>query len=110
MSVSITTNDFVQAKKIKIDKYEWDFISPGAGLTLELSKLSREVASKKNASDEEALSLMEKIYEYYGSVFKDSTKDNSQVNEWLRKTPIDSLALIVQDINRQFNEGVAKSE
>lgn len=110
MSVSISTKDFVKVKKIQIDGQDWDFIAPGAGLSLELSRLAREVTENKDATAQEQTAMIETMFEYYGSIFRDSTKDNSQVKKWLRSTPIESLPLIVAEINRQFEEGVDKSE
>ena len=109
MSISISTKDFVKVKKIKIDKYSWDFISPGAGLSLELSRLAREISGKE-ASQEEQMKMIETMFEYYGSIFRDSTKDNSEVQAWLRSTPIESLPLIVAAINKQVEEGVSESD
>jgi len=100
MSISITTKDFVKAKKVLIDDMEWDFIAPGAGLSLELSRLAREVTDKES-SPEEQNKMIETMFEYYGSIFKDATEDNSQVTEWLRDTPIETIGLVVAEINKQ---------
>lgn len=103
MSVSINTKDFIKSKKILIDGKEWEFISPGAGLSLELSKLAREI-SEKDATSDEQTKMVETMFEYYESIFKDSTKTNSQVKKWLRETPIETIGLIVANIQKQVNE------
>lgn len=100
MSISITTKDFVKSKKVLIDDMEWEFIAPGAGLSLELSKLAREISSKE-ATQEEQNNMIETMFEYYRSIFKDATKDNSQVDKWLRETPIETIGLVVAEINKQ---------
>lgn len=100
MSVTITTKDFVKAKKVQIDGMDWEYTAPGAGLSLELSKLARAVTAE-NSTTEEQTEMLEKMFEYYGSIFKDSTKDNSQVNKWLRETPIETIGLVVAEINKQ---------
>lgn len=110
MSVTISTKNFVKVKSIQIDGMDWEFVSPGAGLSLELSRLAREISENKDATTDEQTKMIETMFEYYGSIFRDKTKDNKQVKAWLRATPIDALPAIVADINRQFEEGVDKSE
>lgn len=100
MSVTITTQDFIKTKRVQIDGMDWEFISPGAGLSLELSRLAREVTENKDASTEEQTKMVETMFEYYASIFKDSTKDNSQVKAWLRKTPIETIGLVVAEIQK----------
>lgn len=109
MSATITTKDFVKTKAIQIDGMDWEFISPGAGLSLELSRLARQI-SEKEASPEEQNKMIETMFEYYGSIFRDKTKNNAEVTKWLRNIPIEALPLIIADINKQFEEGANKSE
>lgn len=101
MSVSINTKDFVKTKKVQIDGMDWEFIAPGAGLSLELSRLAREITENKDATTEEQTKMIETMFEYYGSIFRDSTKGNTQVKKWLRDTPIETIGLVVAEINKQ---------
>lgn len=100
MSIAITTKDFVKSKSILIDGQEWEFISPGAGLSLELSRLAREISGKES-SIEDQTKMIETMMEFYGSIFRDKTKTNSQVTEWLRSTPIDTISFVVAEIQKQ---------
>lgn len=110
MSITISTKNFVKTKLIKIDGMDWEYTAPGAGLSLELSRLAREVTDNKDTTPAEQTKMVETMFEYYGSLFRDKTKDNSQVTKWLRNTPIEALPAIVADINRQVEEGVDTSE
>lgn len=100
MGVTITTKDFVKTKQIQIDGMDWEYIAPGAGLSLELSRLAREITDKE-ASPEEQTKMIEAMFEYYGSIFRDKTKNNAQVTKWLRNTPIETIGLVVAEINKQ---------
>lgn len=101
MSVTITTNDFIKTKKVLIDGMDWEFIAPGAGLSLELSRLAREITENKEATTEEQTKMIETMFEYYGSIFRDKTKDNSEVKKWLRNTPIETIGLVVAEVQKQ---------
>ena len=100
MSITIATKDFIKTKSVQIDGMDWEFISPGAGLSLELSRLAREINGKE-ASVEEQTKMIETMFEYYGSIFRDKTKTNSQVKKWLRDTPIDTISFVVAEIQKQ---------
>lgn len=100
MSISISTKDFVKTKTIQIDGMDWEYIAPGAGLSLELSRLAREITEKEASTDEQT-KMIETMFEYYGSIFRDKTKNNSQVTKWLRETPIETIGLVVAEINKQ---------
>lgn len=80
---------------------DWEFIAPGAGLSLELSKLAREIANKQDATTEEQAKMLDVMFEYYGSIFKDGTKENKQVKEWLHNTPIETITLVIAEIQKQ---------
>ena len=99
MSVSINTKDFVKTKKVQIDGMDWEFVAPGAGLSLELSRLAREI-TEKDATTDEQTKMIETMFEYYGSIFRDKTKNNTQVKKWLRETPIETIGLVVAEIQK----------
>lgn len=100
MSVSITTKDYVKTKQILIDGMEWEFVAPGAGLSLELSRIAREVSENKDATSEEQTKMIETMFEYYGAIFRDKTKGNTQVKKWLRETPIDTIGRVVEAVQK----------
>lgn len=108
MSISITTKDFVKSQPIEITDlegvaHEWEFVSPGAGLSLELSKIARELSQNTEATAEDQSKMLDSMFEYYGSIFRDKTEDNSEVKRWLRETPIETIGLAVSEINKQIN-------
>lgn len=105
MSVTITTNDFIKTKSFTlVDKdgkeLNWEYTAPGAGLSLELSRLAREITENKEASADEQTKMIETMFEYYGSILRDKTKNNSEVNKWLRETPIEAIGLIIAEIQK----------
>jgi hypothetical protein len=94
MSVSINTENLAKPKQVQINGMAWEFVSPGAGIMLELTRLSRKIKST-TATEEEQADMLEKLYEYYNSVFKDSTEDNSEVKAWLNKTSFEVIGLTI---------------
>jgi hypothetical protein len=95
MSVSITTDNLTKPKMVQINGMAWEFTSPGAGIMLELTRLGRKIKSEAATEDEQA-DMLEKLYEYYQSVFKDSTEDNSEVKAWLYRTSYESIGLTIK--------------
>lgn len=113
MAISINTNDFVKGVSVELDDKKWTYVAPGAGIMLDISRASRKSAELEakiasgTATDsdrEEQIKLVELAFDFYASVLKDETKDNSQVKKWLRETPLDVIAAVVQDIQRQISE------
>jgi len=97
-------------KIVKIDGNTWEYIEPGIGATSRLSQhfariklfgKRAELINKKIDDDtatEEELDRLEEyldkvsehengIYEIFSEVYRDGTKDNKSVIEWLKKTP-----------------------
>ena len=116
MSISISTKELVkkgiefEIEDLSGNKHVWEYRTPGAGLMLELSRASRKSAEleaklvKGEASDKdrkEQEQLLELAFDFYGSIFKDQTKDNSEVKQWLRETPMDLISLVVEEVQKQ---------
>lgn len=109
MAISISTKDYVKGQEVEIDGMKWQFTAPGAGATLDLSRISRKSAEiEKRSKDgvlspedqQEQLELIGEVLKFYNTVFKDGTKDNKHVAKWLNETPFDAISAIVQDIQK----------
>lgn len=95
MSVSINTTEATKkTKAVEIDGMAWEFIPAPAGVMLELTRLGRKMKSG-DATEDESADMMEKLFSYYESIFKDSTKDNSEVKQWLSEKTFDQIAYTV---------------
>lgn len=112
----IKTSNYIKTQKILVDGNEWEMHPPGAGdeLALAQGKRRAERLEKKikdgSASDEDydTYDRIEKnMYNIFSKMFKDSTPDNSQVNNWLNTTPMVVIMAILEDIT---NQAQAKKE
>lgn len=110
--VSISTDKYTKEGKVEVDGKIWSVKLPGAGTELKLSQAQRriKVLDKKIESDnatEEDLDRYDQyektIYDVFLNVFKDSTKDNSEVKEWVENTPFAIIMLAFEDIKNAAN-------
>lgn len=97
MSKTINTKDFIKSKKVSIDGMDWEFTAPGAGTSLKLMKLNGIGA---DASQEEISKATQALFEAFTSMFKDRTKNNSQVKKWLNDTPLETISLVVAEVQK----------
>lgn len=104
-----STSNYIKGYKFELDGKTWEYRAPGAGVTLELSKASRKSSeleekvkkgTASKADQEEQTRLVELAFNFYNSILKDGTEDNSEVKAWLNDTPMDVIASIVQDIQK----------
>lgn len=127
--IKISTSKYTKQGKVEIDGNVWDVVLPGAGTELRFSQASRackmygsrielldrkidegtitetdldkyEEYSKKFEENEKI------IYDIFAKTFKDSTKDNSQVNKWINDTPTAIIMLAFEDVKSQADTGV----
>lgn len=110
--VRISTDKYTKEGKVEVDGKIWSVKLPGAGTELKLSQAQRrtKVLDKKIESDnatEEDLDRYDQyektIYDVFLNVFKDSTKDNSEVKEWVENTPFAIIMLAFEDIKNAAN-------
>lgn len=109
MSLTISTKDYIEGKKFEIDGMTWEYVVPGAGITLDLSRaarksteLDKKVADNTATPAEQAehARLIEVVLNFYESMFRDGTKNNTQVKKWIQTTPANVIAAIVADVQR----------
>lgn len=109
----IDTSKFKSKGNVEVDGKIWQIVLPGAGKELQMSKANRRMEYlnkkvEKGEADESDLdkldSLEDLIFDYYISMFKDSTEDNSEVRKWINETPIVVIQQAVEDIKQQANE------
>lgn len=109
----VDTSKYTRSGSVLVDGMSWTVELPGAGRELEYSKMMRRAnfLQKKvdaGTADEKDLDrldgLEEKSIEYFAGIFKDGTKDNSQVKEWIDKTPMGIIIQSLEDIKSQVNE------
>lgn len=109
----IDTSKYVTDGKVEVDGKIWDVVLPGAGTELRMGKMKRrtDLLSKKveggtaTEADLDRLDAMEdEFLDLFKHMFKDSTKDNSEVAEWIEKTPMAIIMQAIEDIKEQANE------
>lgn len=109
----IKTSNYVKSKKILVDGNTWTMTVPGAGDELALSQAQRRMKMlqsklESGTATESDYDLMDKLesrtYDMFVKIFKDETKDNSQVKEWVNATPLEVIGAIFQDIKKQAEE------
>ena len=109
----IDTSKYVTDGKVEVNGKIWEVVLPGAGTELKMTKMRRRSdfltkKVEKGDATEEDLDRLDAIedefFEFFKSVFKDSTKDNSEVAEWIEKTPMAIIMQAIEDIKEQANE------
>lgn len=126
--IKISTSDYNKEGKVEVDGKIWSVKLPGAGSELRLSQTFRSsklygarIANldKKiddgTVTDEELDKYEEYVFKYeesekeildfFVSVFKDDTKDNSEVKLWVEETPTAIIQLAFESIKGQANGG-----
>lgn len=107
--ISISTDKYKKQGKVKIDGHVWEVKLPGAGTELRLSQAQRRIKLlEKKVEDgtatEEDLDKYEKyeelVYGTFKTMFKDSTKDNSEVNKWIEETPLMFIMMAFEEIKK----------
>lgn len=107
---SIDTSKYIKEGKVKVDGNVWEVKLPGAGVELKMSKIQRRYTFLgKRVEDgtitEEQLDYMDTaddfFYNFFSSIFKDGTKDNKAVKDWIANTPLAVIQKAFEDIKRQ---------
>jgi len=106
----IKTADYIKPVSVNMDGKSWTMTAPGAGTELKMGQIQRrlgllEKKVENNTANEEDLDKYDRLesetYGYFKKLFKDSTEDNSEVEEWLQATPIGVVYAIIEDIKDQ---------
>lgn len=109
----IDTAKYTRQGKVLVDGKEWTVVLPGAGKELEFSKMQRRVTllEKKiqnGDATEEDLDRMDafedKMLDFFKSLFRDSTEDNSEVEQWVTDTPMAIIVASFEDIKKAAEE------
>lgn len=108
---SINTSTYLKSRNIEIDGFVWTLKAPGAREELSMSQAQRRIKrldqkiEERTATDQD-YDLYDKLeaqsYSMFKNIFKDTTADNSQVNNWLEETPLGVVMQIFQDIKKQL--------
>ena len=124
--VKISTSKHIKEGKVDIDGHIWTVKLPGAKTELRMSQVFRDnklyaarIANldKKIDSDkytDEDLDKYEEynnkfkeseqeVFDFFQTIFKDETEDNSEVKEWVANTPTAIIQLAFEDIKEQTN-------
>jgi hypothetical protein len=130
--VKISTSKYTKQGKVEVDGKVWSIVLPGAGTELKLSQAFRGsklwgsrinlLDEKINTGDiteteldkyEEYIEKFESceriIFDYFSTMFKDETEDNSEVKEWISGTPSIVMEMAFKDIKEQANETSSES-
>ena len=109
----IDTGKFTKEGKVEVDGKIWSVVLPGAGTELKMGKMKRrqEFLAKKaenGTATEEDLDRLDAIedefFQFFKNIFKDDTKDNSEVSDWVENTPTAIIMQAIEDIREQANE------
>lgn len=131
--VKINTSKYSKTGKVNVDGHIWSIKLPGAGTELQLSQAFRKSKifssriglldkkiDEKTATDED-LDRYEKvsdehdtneklIMQIFGNMFRDETKDNSEVKAWIQNTPTAFIQMAFDSINNQSTEKELEAE
>jgi len=108
----INTKKYTTEGKVSVDGMIWSVRLPGGGKELEMSKAQRRVKfleKKVESGDytEEDLDKLDKYEDYFidffKSIFRDDTEDNSEVSKWIDETPQAVILMAFEDIKEQAN-------
>lgn len=111
-AIKISTSKYTKQGKVDIDGKIWSVTLPGAGTELKLSQAQRRirVLDKKIESgdvteeDLDRYDAYEKtVYDVFLNMFRDSTKDNSEVTKWVNETPLAIILLAFEEIKNRAN-------
>jgi len=106
----VNTSTFLRHGKVMIDDMLWTVTLPSAKQTLKISKNKRRAKQleqkieNNTATDDEYKELDDiEDFFFYGlqGMFKDGTKDNSQVEKWMNETPMPIIMAVFEDIQKQ---------
>ena len=109
----VDTSKYTKEGKVEVDGKLWTVKLPGAGTELRISKAQRRLAflEKKIESgkyDEVDLDRYDELeqfmFDFFKGVFTDSTKDNSEVTEWIENTPGAIIIQAFEDIKTSAAE------
>lgn len=107
----IKTSNYIKSKKILVDGKEWELRPPGAGDELALNQGKRraerlEQKIKDGTATDEDYDTYDRIennmYTIFGRMFKDQTPDNSEVDAWLKTTPMVVVMAMLEDMSKQI--------
>lgn len=105
----VDTKKYIVSGNVLVDGKEWVVQLPGAGRELQYSKVARRIKVlntkvENDTATEEDLdkldSLEDFIVEYFVSIWKDTTEDNSEVRKWVNDTPMAVISAALEDIKK----------
>lgn len=108
--LEINSSKYIKTKQVLIDGMSWTIKLPGAGNELAMSQAKRRIdqldskikAGTMTDEDYDRYDKLEKqMLDTFTSMFQDGTKDNSSVTEWLNRTPLAVVQMVMEDIKKQ---------
>lgn len=122
--IKISTSARIKNGKVDVDGNIWDIVLPGAGTELRISQAQKEAtlhearlsslekrinAGTANDQDldkyEETIEKSRKserfFYDLMLMVFRDGSKDNSTVKQWLEDTPTAYIMIAFEEVKQQ---------
>jgi hypothetical protein len=112
--LQIKTSDLNKVYKVEVDGQAWTMKAPGAGDELKMGQAQRRIALiDKKIKDGVAVEadydlydeLERSMFTIFTKIFKDGTDDNSQVEEWVKNTPLAVIIMATESIKEQANAG-----
>lgn len=117
-AIKISTGKYKKSGKVNIDGMVWDVVLPGAATEMRLMQAQRRLTLldqkvEDGIADENDLDKYDEyekvIVDTFRGMFKDSTKDNSEVNKWIDETPMAFIAQAFEDIKSGSTEQTTSS-
>jgi ASC-1-like (ASCH) protein len=110
--IKINTGKYNKQGKVDVDGKIWTVKLPGAGTEMRLSQAQRRLTmldqkvENKTATEEDldkydSYELV--VYETFKNMFKDNTKNNSEVSKWVEETPLAIMVQVFEDLKEQAN-------
>lgn len=105
--ITINTGKYIKDGKVSVDGMIWKVIFPGAAREMKLMQAQRrlQLLDKKIKNEtvtEEDLDKYDRyeetVFQFFKNLFRDDTKDNSQVNKWIAETPLAVIGQAFEDI------------
>lgn len=108
--ITVDTARFKREGKVEVDGMVWFVRLPGSKTEMRISKADRRIklldqkienGTATEADYDKYDELEDFYYDFFRGLFKDGTKNNSQVNKWVDETPLHIIAATFSSLMKQ---------
>lgn len=117
-AIKINTGKYKKSGHVEVDGMLWEVNLPGAATEMKLMQAQRrlQVLDKKIEAGEATEEDLDRydayettVYGVFRTMFKDSTKDNSEVNKWIDETPLAFIVTAFEEIKNGQSDSTTSS-